>query len=156
MVEKAPKYPAYIDKALRNYYKHHHIRWNPRAVMIGFRRYDSMGKAIEPTFEGRFELWSKNPDGQDYHVATIQDGKQGFRLPDQKLIDGVREASPEHWGGDLDGMIMDLIDAPEEKRVEDMFAAQDDELEMILKWTHYVGLPKCGAHTSYHGKRLFS
>lgn len=147
--------PAHIAEGLRNVRGDLHLRWNPAAVKTptGF---DAWGKPKKVKWEGRFELWDKDPQGREYFVMRVQDADGGFQFPTERFVEHVGKMDPARYGGSVQKMLQALMDDPEATRELAHDRNFEDLTDAIVKWAQWVGTPKSGAHLANRGPRLFS
>jgi hypothetical protein len=148
--------PQEIVDALRLERHTFEIRWNPKAKLKQKGRYDADGKLVDPTWEGRFELWDTDPYGGEYLFMRLQTPEGGFRAPGWWLVERVKMLNPERWAGRLDKMEEYFIERPELLREAGTIQDSDDLIEAVGNWADWVATPKSGAALTFRGKRLES
>jgi hypothetical protein len=136
---EAPESVLIDLKAIRSTFD---LRWNPTAVMVRPGTIDAAGRVLDPGYEPRWELWDESAEGRRYRVMQLQTDEGDFKPPGQWLIDHLRFFNPERFNGDVNRMLMELLDEPNRLREIGTEKASDDFIEMLSKWAAYVTTPK--------------
>ena len=148
--------PEHIQEGLKNIRQDMHLRWNPTAVCIDKGVIGAVGQIRKPKYDGRFEVWDKDPDGNEYMVMRVQNMDGSFRPPGEWLLEHIGMVNPERYNGDIETMIAELVDKPEALRECGTQKDSDDLIEAVSKWAQWVATPKSGVALKNRGHRLLS
>ena len=157
MAHPAPSYPEHIDEELQRIDPTFRLKWEPRCAMNGVSTHrDENGRIIKPTFEGRFELWATDTAGRDYVVQVLETEEGEFKPPGDWLVQRRRQLNPERFGGSTDEMVRRHVEIPAAERERKLQEESDNAVDDGIDWGLQTETPKVGAHTTYHGDRMFS
>lgn len=138
-----PSYPESIKDDLKSVRPTFNLRWNAKAKLVTPGEYDAQGGIKkDPVYDGRWELWDIDCEGQEYLVCVLQNPDGSFRPVDQRLVELVRFVDPNRWGGDPGKMLKALVDEPNQKIADAAGREADDLIEMASKWYAYAYTPK--------------
>jgi hypothetical protein len=136
---EAPESVVIDLKAIRSTFE---LRFNPTSIMRRPGSIDAEGGIVLPECEPRWELWDTSAEGKHYRVMKLQEEDGSYRQPGQWLIDHLRFFNPERFNGDVNLMLMELMDEPNRLRELGTENDSDDFIEMLSKWAAYVATPK--------------
>jgi len=148
--------PKHIQDGLRDIRETLHLRWNSKSVLLEAGSFDSTGKASEPKYDARFELWDTSPDGLLYMVMKLQDPEGEFRFPGEWLLELIWKLHPEKYDGDVAKLVLAQIDDPETLREAGTKKDSDSLIDAVCDWCQWVVTPKSAAGLKNRGQRLLS
>ena len=148
--------PKHIQDSLRDIREGLHLRWNPASVLLKVGSIDATGKATNPTYDGRFELWDTTPDGLVYMVMKIQDPDGNFRMPGEWLLEHIWKLHPQRYNNDISKLVLAQIDDPETLREIGTKKDSDSLIDAVANWAKWVATPKSAAGLSNRGQRFLS
>jgi len=151
-----PEVPAHIVTSLKGIREGLHLRWNPTAVVLKLGSFDATGKATNPEYDPRWELWDVDGQGHEYQIMRLQDEDGRFMPPGDWLVKRVwwwMSLVHEH-NADIGKICTALIDEP--TRLRELRAQKDSDefLDWVAKTASEHAKPKSAAALTYRGTKL--
>lgn len=140
---EAPSLPDGFEEKLRGVREGLHLRWNPKAKVRKAGAFDVYGNvAVEPEYDGRWELWDNTIEGKEYMVMTIREPGGGYKHPGDWLITLLNKINPANYGGSVGKMVEALVDDKNRTALEVGDKDFEDLIEQATKWVLHKGVPK--------------
>ncbi len=158
-----------VVEALKSVRDTLHLRWNRCAVLQVDKSSVHHGKATDPVFDARWEIWDRSPvSGDRYYVRRIvrvvadpdnpAKEYEDYRAPDMTDVQffRVQQRLLEKYNGDIDAVFDEMGEAKALAVRNQIKRDADDQIDVLTLELAQYEVPKSYAGDHFRGQRGFS